>query len=109
VAPDRQYHVFVWLDIAAFAAAVGPAAAGALGALRERGAWLLTGGALVALAVADLSGLAKGEVERIWLPWAPWVLVAAGAFPASIAVRRRWLGGQVAFALGLQVALRSSW
>jgi hypothetical protein len=109
VAPHRAYRVFVWLDLAAFAAVIGPAAAGALGALRDRGAWLLAGGALVALAVADISGLAKGEVERIWLPWAPWLLVAAGAFPASIAVRRGWLGGQVAFAVGLQVALRSSW
>jgi hypothetical protein len=109
VAPHRAYHVFVWLDLAAFAAAIGPAAAGALGALRDRGAWLLAGGALVALAVADISGLSKGEVERIWLPWAPWLLVAAGTFPASIAVRRGWLGGQVAFAVGLQVALRSSW
>ena len=109
VAPHRAYGVFVWLDLAAFAAAIGPAAAAALGALRDRGALLLAGGALVALALADVSGLAKGEVERIWLPWAPWLLVAAGTFPASIAVRRGWLGGQVAFAVGLQVALRSSW
>ena len=43
--------------------------------------WLLVGAALVAVAIADVSGLSKAEVERIWLPFMPWIAVAtAGAF-----------------------------
>jgi hypothetical protein len=109
VAPSRPFSVFVWLNLAAFAAAVGPVAVPALVRLRDRGVWLLAGGALLALAAADLSGLSKGEVERIWLPWVPWLLVAAVAVPASLRARRQWLGGQVAFATALQIVLRSSW
>ena len=40
----------------------------------DRGAWLLVGGALAALALADVTGLSKGEVERIWLPFMPWIV-----------------------------------
>jgi hypothetical protein len=112
IAPHRPYSVFVWLDLAAFAAAIGPVAAPSLVRLRAGGApglVALVGAVLVALALADLSGLAKGEVERIWLPWVPWVLAASATLPASIRVAQRWLGVQIAFAVGLELVLRSSW
>ena len=40
--------------------------------------WLVVA-ALVAVVVSDLSGVMRGEVERIWLPYAPWVVAAAAA------------------------------
>ena len=55
-----------------------------------------------------LSGMSKGEVERIWLPFAIWVLPAG----AALAVGRRhpaWLAAQVAFAIGVQTLVRSPW
>lgn len=64
---------------AALAICVGPAAVVAVARLRDRRLWLLVGGALAAVVVADLSGLSKAEVERIWLPFAPWLLVATAA------------------------------
>jgi hypothetical protein len=65
------------------------------------------GGALVAVALADLSGLSKAEVERIWLPLVPWVLLATSSLPA---VRRRtWLGVQVAAGLALELAVIQPW
>lgn len=67
--------------------------------------WLLPGLALTAVALANLSGLSKGEVERIWLPFVPWLLLATSVLPRT----RPWLGGQVGLALTLQVALRSPW
>src|SRR5439155_2566808 len=76
VASRRPYGYFLLADLAAFAVVVGPATAVAVARLRDRRVWLLVGAAQAALALADLSGLSKGEVERIWLPWAPWVLTA---------------------------------
>lgn len=76
VAPRRPYPYFALLgNPAAFAIALGPAVAVALARVRDRRLWLLAGGALAAVAVADLSGLSKAEVERIWLPFVPWIAV----------------------------------
>lgn len=78
VASRRPYAHFALLgNPAAFAVAVGPAVAVALARVRDRRLWLLAGAALAAVAVADLTGLSKAEVERIWLPFAPWLLVLA--------------------------------
>jgi hypothetical protein len=106
-APGRAAWVFVWLNLGALAIALGPAVVPALRRLRATPPSLLVGGALVGLAVADLSLLAKGEVERIWLPWTPWVLVATVALP--LVARRRWLAAQAATGIAVQLALRSPW
>jgi hypothetical protein len=112
VASRRPYGYFLVANLAAFAVTVGPAAGVALARLRQRGPALVAAGALVAVALADLSGMSKGEVERIWLPFVPWVLVAT----CTLAARRRpleaargWLGLQVAVALGVQLAVRTPW
>ena len=110
-ASQRPYKYFLFADLAAFALAVGPAAAVALTQLRNRKVWLLVGGALVAVVVADLSGMSKAEVERIWLPFVPWVLLAAAAFATGRNRRniRFWLGMQVACAVLIEMAVRSPW
>jgi hypothetical protein len=105
VSRRRPYADFLLISLAAFALAAGPALAAGLARLRDRGAWLLAGGALVALAAADLSGMSKGETERIWLHLVPWVLVATVALRGS----RGWLATQVGLALALQLTVRSPW
>ena len=55
---------------------------------------------------ADLSGLSRGENERIWLLFVPWLLVATAGLTQH---RRAWLAGQLAVALTLQLVLRSPW
>ncbi|MGI8683562.1 MAG: hypothetical protein ACR2MO_00400 [Acidimicrobiales bacterium] len=102
----RPYGYFLLANVAAFAVVVGPATAAALPRLRDRRAWLLVGGALLAVLAADVSGLSKGEVERIWLPFAPWVVLATGALAART---RPWLAAQLGTGLALQVLLRSPW
>ncbi len=104
----RPYSYFLIGNLAAFGLCVGPAAAVGLSRLRDRGVWLLAGGALAVVAAADLSGLSKGEVERIWLPFVPWVLIGTCALGAAKA-RRAWLALQAAVALSLQILVVSPW
>ena len=106
-ASARPLGYFAVSNIAAFGAALGPAVAVALVRLRDRRVWLLVGGALIALVSADLSGLSKGEVERIWLPFAPWLLIAACALPAS--TRSAWLALQAFVAVVIQAGIRTPW
>ena len=77
-----------------------------LARLRDQATWLLVGGALLAVAFADLSGLSKGEVERIWLPFAVWIVVAASAHRPPA---RTWLALQVGLAVAVQVLTRTGW
>ncbi|HKE74171.1 MAG TPA: hypothetical protein VKB57_11185 [Acidimicrobiales bacterium] len=97
---------------AAVALAVGPAAAVGLAAAaararRRRGrparADLLPLLALAAVVAADLSQMSRGEVERIWLPFVPWLALAV---PGD---RRGLLALEVATALALQAVLASPW
>jgi hypothetical protein len=111
----RPYGFFLVADLAALAVALGPAVWAALGRFAagrprrwDRPAWLLVGGALAAVAVADIIGLSKGEVERIWLPFMPWIVAVAGV-ALEEAEQRPWLAAQVAWALAVQFAVRSPW
>ncbi|TDB71669.1 hypothetical protein [Micromonospora sp. KC723] len=60
---------------------------------------VLSGSAALAVLGADLSGLSKAEVERIWLPFVVWLLAATAHLPARH--RRWWLAGQAATALAV--------
>ncbi|MFC4145655.1 hypothetical protein ACFO0M_05245 [Micromonospora mangrovi] len=126
-AADRPYAYWVWANLAALLLSAGPVAGPALartvgpalaavrarlggrtGAAegRPRGAavWLPVAAAGT-VALADLSGLSKAEVERIWLPFVVWLLVAVVRLPA--ADRRWWLAGQAATALAVNHLLRT--
>jgi hypothetical protein len=105
----RPYAEFLVASPAAFALVVGPAAAIGLARLRAPGVWVLAGAALAGILFADLSGYARGETERVWLQFAPWVLVATAAVSHSLGVRRAWLAVQVGAAIVLQVAAQSPW
>lgn len=110
VARNRPYGYFLVANIAAFAVIVGPAVIAGTVQMRDRGLRLLVGSALVAMVAADLSGMSKGEVERIWLPFAFWVAPAAAAVAiGTSASRRGWLAGQAALAAGVQLAIRTHW
>ncbi|MCZ7524957.1 MAG: hypothetical protein M5U14_00325 [Acidimicrobiia bacterium] len=111
VARTRPFRYFVVANLAAFGLALGPAVAVGLARLREARVWLLVGAALVAVVVADLSGMSKGEVERIWLPFALWVLPAGVALAVrrpAVAVRG-WLALQAGVALLVQTGVRTRW
>jgi hypothetical protein len=117
----RPYDYWVWADLACLVLICGPVFAAGLrrGAVlgfelvRER-TWnrdvvvpLLTLAAVLAVAVADESGLSKAETERIWLPFAVWLVVSASLLPARH--RRWWLVGQVLVALVVKHLLWTQW
>jgi hypothetical protein len=62
---------------------------------------------MLAVLVADLSGLSKAEVERIWLPFAVWLTAGTGLLPAQQA--RWWLAGQAVLALAINHMLLTTW
>jgi hypothetical protein len=109
VAKDRPLRYFAVSNVAAFGIVLGPALAVALVRLRELRLWLVVGGALLAVAVADVSNYSKGEVERIWLPFTVWVLAAGAVLFSSEKVARRWLALQVAFAILFEIAVKTRW
>jgi hypothetical protein len=107
VARLRPSGYFAVANVGALALIVGPAAVAGLATRPPGAGWWLVGGALVAVALADLSGMSKAETERIWLPFAVWVLAATNALP--FASRRAWLAASVGFALLLEVLVRQPW
>jgi hypothetical protein len=109
IADDRPYAYWVWANLACVVAAAGPVAAVFLRRLVGGGPrWLLLpASAVVALVLADVSGLSKAEVERIWLPFTVWLMSAAAVLPAGD--RRRWLAVQAATALAVNHLVLTAW
>ncbi|NJQ06688.1 hypothetical protein [Streptomyces lonarensis] len=66
---------------------------------------VLVAGALLTILVADLSGMSKAETERIWLPFALWLVPAC----ALLGGARGWLAAQAAVALAVNHCLLTSW
>lgn len=79
IASQRPYLLFLVANLSILAIAVGPAVAVGMARLRDARMWLLVGSAMVAIAAADVSGMSKSEVERIWLPFTPFLLIAAAS------------------------------
>jgi hypothetical protein len=109
VAKDRPLRYFAVSNLAAFGIVLGPALAVALVRLRRSRMWLVVGGALLAVTIANFSNYSKGEVERIWLPFTVWVLAAGAVLWGSDRVARKWLALQVGFAILFEVAIRTRW
>ena len=97
------------MTVAAWALVLGPATAVGVARLRDRRAWALVGGGLAAAAVAELTGLSEGEVERIWLPFTICVLPAGAVLWSSRRAARAWLGVQVAVALAVTATVETLW
>jgi len=113
LAAARPASYWMWANLAALALSAGPllgAGLARLAVLRSRAdreVLLLVTGAAAAVVLADLSQMSKAEVERIWLPFVPWLLLSTAVLPERW---HRWgLGLQLATALLLQHLLYTSW
>lgn len=114
---ERPYFYFVWANLATLAITIGPGAVRGLvriaSEIKNRTlVWALAPwpvlGALAGVLLANLSGLSKGEVERIWLLFSPWLVLAAGYLPQA-SRRKLWLGAAAAGAVALQALVRTPW
>lgn len=117
VGGTRPYGYWVWANLACTVVITGLATAAGL---RRAGAVLvhrrtapapevrlafLVGATLLALLIADLSGMSKAETERIWLPFAMWLLPACALLPRP----RVWLTAQAVLALLVNHLLFTGW
>ncbi|MCX4978146.1 hypothetical protein [Streptomyces sp. NBC_00620] len=118
----RPYGYWVWANLACTVLIAGPATvaglrrAGAASLHKDLRARLRTAApelrlallvlaALLALLIADLSGMSKAETERIWLPFVMWLLPAC----AFLGRPRAWLAAQATLALLLNHLLLTGW
>lgn len=121
IAGDRPAWYWMWGNLAALAVSAGPLVGAALAHAGARARLLranalgpgsrvvavLVLGAVLAIVVADVSRMSKSEVERIWLPFMPWLTIAAALLPDAW---RRWgLALQAGWALVVQHLLYTSW
>jgi hypothetical protein len=113
IAAGRPAAYWFWGDVAALLISAGPALGAATGSLLAAGrrsprvVRLLAGAAALAIVAADASRMSKAEVERIWLPFVPWLLLATACLPPRW--RRPMLGVQVVVALLVQHLVLTNW
>ena len=113
LADKRPAAYWMWGNLAALALCAGPLLGAALARLvtaprsHDRVVVLVAGAAASAVVIADLSRMSKAEVERIWLPFVPWLLVSTALLPPRW--RQAGLGLQLAVALAVQHLLYTSW
>lgn len=137
IAAQRPYSYFVWANFAAFALSAGPvAAAGAARAVtvlrlhaartRRFGRWIsrflpqggppgaetlapatIAAAAVLAVLIADISALSKGETERIWLSFGFFLMCGLALLPRRA---ERWaLAAQVGCALVVNHLVLTQW
>ncbi len=115
VGPHRSWLLWGFLDLLLLGIACGPVLAAALRKIRRTPGWPFLVGALLAVGFAIASGLSRGEVERSFLPFFPWLLVPAvapepaadSAGAASTPLLLVTLGAITA--IGLEAVLRTAW
>lgn len=112
MASERPYGYWVWADLAAWTFTVGLVTWAAFPRMwthaRRRdplAVLALTG--LVCIAIASLSAMSKGEVERIWLPFTLWIVAVPALLPPNW--RRPLLLSQVLLAVVVQTLLITRW
>ena len=105
--PYRPYWWFVFANVVAIGTVIGPVPWMGLVELRDRRVRPLLLGAAACIGIADLSGLALGETERIFLPFGTWLMVGALGMAISVRHTRRALALQGTLAIVLGVMIRT--
>ncbi len=113
LAAHRPATYWMWANLAALVLSAGPLLGAGLASLAtakrraDRVVVLLVTAAAASVVVADLSRMSKAEVERIWLPFVPWLLLSTALLPEAW---RRWgLALQLATALIVETLLYTTW
>ncbi|MDQ6524455.1 hypothetical protein RB608_12630 [Nocardioides sp. LHD-245] len=112
IAAERPAAYWLWADLGALLLSGGLLLGSAVGAAwaarrSEPVVALVAGGALLAVLAADATLMSKAEVERIWLPFMPWLTLGLAVLPAPW--HRPALAVQVLTALVVQHLLYTTW
>ena len=114
IAGARPFAYWVWGNLVSLTCAIGiPAAVGLRRAFdrvalrRRSGLHVLLVAFVVVVLLADLSGLSKAETERIWLPFAVWLVAAPALLPTRC--HRLSLAVQAVGALLINSLLLTNW
>ena len=117
VARNRPAAYWMWGNLAALTVSAGPMVwvglttlgrtSSEVGTAATRVLRWLVGATVLMVVAADLSQMTKAEVERIWLPFVPWLLVACALLPDRW--RRAGVAIQVVVALVVQHLLFTGW
>ncbi len=119
VAAARPKEYWMWGNLAALAFSAGPLVGAGLTTLGRRARDLevgpdavratkwLAGAAVAMVLTANFSQMSKAEVERIWLPFVPWLLISCALLPERW--RRVGVAVQVVVALVVQHLLFTGW
>ena len=118
IASRRPFSYWVWGNLAALAISAGPVVAASIAVVVRRMrrpfpaggtrvVVVLTAAAALVILLADLSMMSKAEVERIWVPFVPWLLIGTALLPDR--ARRPALGLQLITALIVQHLLLTGW
>ncbi len=114
LASQRPGAYWTWGNLAALAISAGPLVGAGLGATwaarrdrADRVIVVLVAAAVIMIALADASQMSRAEVERIWLPFMPWLTLGCALLPERW--RRPGLALQLLTALLVQHLLYTSW
>ncbi|WP_338752013.1 hypothetical protein [Janibacter alittae] len=114
----RPPSYWMWGNLAALLFCAGPMLGSGVAQLlggwhqhlagaRSRVVALLAGSGLVMIALADVSQMSRAEVERIWLPFVPWLMLSCALLPSRW--RRIGLVIQLVAALLVAHLLKPDW
>ncbi|WP_139084456.1 hypothetical protein [Nesterenkonia sp. F] len=114
---ERPYGYWVWANLGVWTFTVGLATWAsfprAVAELRRRTSGerfvvaVLGCAGLAAILLATLSGMSKGEVERIWLPFTLWVLILPAMLPVHW--HRPLIASQMATAIVVELLWTTQW
>lgn len=103
---DRPYGYSFLGDLAVLAVLTGPATAVAAARRPGRVPGVLAAAALLSLLVLTTSGITRLETERIWLPFAPWLVLLTSTLARG---SRGWLLLNASCALAFQLLVYDVW
>ncbi|MEP7765848.1 hypothetical protein [Sanguibacter sp. 25GB23B1] len=114
----RPASYWLWGNVAALTFCAGPLLGAALAATgpetvaavrrpSQHATGILVAAAVLTVVAADVSLMSKAEVERIWLPFVPWLLLSTAFLPERW--RRPGLVLQIGMTLALQHLLWTDW
>ncbi len=113
VEPFRSAPWWAILSIIALIIATGPAIVASARKIRNTPAWPFLVGSALAVLFSILTGLARGGVEAAWLPYFPWLTVAAIApgRPGGDPPPMPWMlvAGGALTALVIEAVLATPW